>query len=132
MRPHTDQGPVPRATARYPKPEPVKARIFLKAVNPSIVWVRAKLALAPFCDFRPKMARVKTRRKSRPSPDRDPAADGAVEHVGRLLDAIRRRVQRAGYRVLRLPCAIDGGGAHVAGGLQLLLHRAQARIGVEQ
>src|ERR1700754_4575212 len=65
-------------------------------------------------------------------PDRDAAADGAVEHLRRALDALGCRVQRIGDRGLRLPRAVDGGGADAAEVLKLLLAAADAGIGIQE
>src|SRR5262249_45931828 len=47
-------------------------------------------------------------------------------------DPVGGCVQGIGHRRLRHPRAVDGGAAHVAGGLKLLLHRVQAHIGIQE
>src|ERR1700722_8224604 len=63
---------------------------------------------------------------------RDAAADGAVQHLRRALDAFGGCVQRIRHRGLRLPCTIHRGDADAAEIVQFLLERADACAGVEQ
>src|ERR1700723_2917904 len=65
-------------------------------------------------------------------PDRHAAADGAVEHLRRLLDAVGGGVERGGHRVLRRPGAVGGCGANAAQGLEFLLEAVDAMAGVDQ
>src|SRR5690348_8297024 len=65
-------------------------------------------------------------------PDRNPAADGAVQHLRGALDPFRRRVQRVGNRGLRRTRAVDGGVADAAEIFELLLKRPDAGAGIEQ
>src|ERR1700722_18133053 len=64
-------------------------------------------------------------------PDRHAAADGAVEHLGRLLDAVGGGIERGGHRVLRRPGAVRGCGANAAQGLEFLLEAVDAMAGVD-
>src|ERR1700722_2245443 len=65
-------------------------------------------------------------------PDRHAAADGAVEHLRRLLDAVGGGIERGGHRVLRRPGAVRGCGANAAQRLELLLEAVDAMAGVDQ
>src|SRR5215475_8628897 len=67
-----------------------------------------------------------------PLPDRDPAADGAIEHLRGPLDALGGGIERVRDRGLGLTRAVDGGDADVAEVGELLLEIADARIGIEQ
>src|SRR5579871_3611147 len=65
-------------------------------------------------------------------PDRDAAADGAVQDLRRALEPLGRGVERIGDRRLGLARTVDGGNADVTQGRNLLLEIADACIGVEQ
>src|SRR4051794_11020503 len=66
------------------------------------------------------------------SADGDPVADGAVQDLGRLLDALGRRVQCVHDRGLGQPGALDGGVAEIPQFGQLLLHGPDAVAGIDQ
>src|SRR5690348_15635476 len=66
------------------------------------------------------------------SPDRNPAADGAVERLRRAFDALGGCVEGIGDRGLGLLGAIDGGDADVAHAAQFLFEVADARMRIEQ
>src|SRR6185312_4167400 len=66
------------------------------------------------------------------SPDRHPAANRAVQHLRRPLDALGGGVQHIRDRGLGLTRAVDGGDADVTQPVELLLEVADARIGIEQ
>src|SRR3954469_1406705 len=66
------------------------------------------------------------------SADGDPVADGPVQDLGRLLDALGRRVQRIHDRGLGQPGALDGSVAEIPQFGQLLLHGPDAIAGIDQ
>src|SRR5882757_4207147 len=66
------------------------------------------------------------------SPDRDAAADGAVQHLGGFLDALGGRIQCVRDRGLGGLGAIHGRDADVAQGFQLFLQRADSLARIEQ
>jgi hypothetical protein len=61
-----------------------------------------------------------------PSPDRDAAADGAVQHLGGFLDPLGGHVQRVRHRGLRRLGTVLRRDANVAQGLQPFLQRVDS------
>src|SRR6202012_257983 len=70
--------------------------------------------------------------RSKTLSDRDAAADGAVEDLRGLFDAVGRGVQRVGHRGLRRAGAVGGDHADVAQRVEFFLERAGALMGVDQ